>query len=144
MTQFGDNIYSGLTSLTSALSSRSGCLFTKTVPIGGVNQSNTVTLPVGAQNLHAMLQVLAQGSAATTNRVVVAAGAQTLITFASFGSALGQIMGTTTALGTYAPVASACANLSQTAETALTITASSVDAASSSQLLIMFSRSDNT
>jgi len=144
MTQFGDNIYTGENGLTSALSSKSGGVFQKTVRLSGASGTTTVTFSVATQNLQPRLYMMQQGSAATSNSVVCSAGGVTLFTYTSFGSANGLLQGPTVAgLATFTPVAPAMAALSQTSEVAASVTYTSTDAASVSQLVIQFNRSDS-
>ena len=141
MTNFADNISSGLNALTSGQSSKSPAMFTRTFRFtGGGAATQQFVLPTGVQNLDAKCFILQQGSAATTDKITVSAGGTDLITFSSMGSALGVVRQTTAALGTLTVVASACANLSTTAEVSAAITIASVDTATDYQVQLMFSR----
>ena len=141
MTSYNDNIYSGLQGLTSSQASESPVQLCRTFrfPAGGASTQQFV-LPVGVQNLDAKCYILANGSAATTDTITVSAGGTTLLTFSSMGSATGVVRQTTAALGTLVVVASACANLSATAEVSAAITIASVDTAADYQVELMFSR----
>ncbi len=141
MTTFGDNIYTGLQALTSGQASYSPARLNRTFRFTGVAASTQqFVLPTGVQNLDAKCYILANGSAATSDAITVSAGGTTLLTFSSMGSATGVVRGTTAGLGTLTTVASACANLSTTAEVSAAITIASVDAATDYQVEITFSR----
>lgn len=147
MTTYGDNIQTGQEALTSAQSSIAGCGYTRTFRFapGGANaQTQTFVLPAGVQNLDAKLFIMAQGSAATTDKITVSAGGQDYHTFTSFGSALGIVRQTTVALGTLTSIASACANLSTTAEVSAAITLATVDVAADYQVQLFFNRVRST
>lgn len=110
MTLFNDGIESGITGLSSAQSTRAGTLMSRQrIFTGGGNQTWTGFLPYNAVGVNANLYIMAQGSAATTDRIVLStsAGSTPLVTFASMGSATGLLMSTTTGLGTKTVVASA-------------------------------------
>lgn len=141
MTTFGDNIYSGLPALTSALSSQSEVRLSRSFRFtGGGAQTQTFVLPQGVQNLNAVCYIIQDGSAATSDAITVSAGGTTLITFSSMGSAGGLVEITTAALGTKTVVASACANLSATAEVSAAITLASTDTATDYQVNLVFNR----
>lgn len=140
MTGFEDNIYSGLQALTSGLASFSPVRLCRSLRFSGASGTQTFVLPTGVQNLDAKLFIGAQGSAATTNSLVVSAGGQTLFTFTSFGSATGIVRQTTTALGTLTVVTSALMNLSTTAEVTVAATYATTDQAADVQLELMFAR----
>ncbi len=144
MTRFTDNIYTGAQAITSATSSKSPVMICKThrFPVGVTSSTISGTFPIGTQNLDAKLYILAQGSAATSDKITVSAGGTNLLSFTSFGSAIGIVRQTTTSLGTYAPIASACAVVAgaASAELAYSVTLLSVDAAADYQLQLMFSR----
>jgi predicted nucleotidyltransferase len=143
MTRFSDNIYSGYQGLTSATSSKSAVGLTKTFRFtGGGAATKNFVLPVGVQNFDAKCYIMAQGSAATSDKITVSAGGVDLITFSAMGSATGVVRQTTTALGTMTVVASACANLSTTAEVSAAVTLASVDTATDYQVQISFNRAD--
>lgn len=141
MTGFADNIYSGLQALTSGTASYAPAQFCRTFRFtGGGASTQQFVLPTGVQNLDAKLFIMQQGSAATTDKITVSAGGQDYHTFTSFGSALGIVRQTTVGLGTLTSVASACANLSTTAEVSAAITIASTDTATDYQVQIFFSR----
>lgn len=139
MTSWRDNIYSGAPAVTSALSSLSPARFARTFRFGGSGTQNFV-LPTGVQNLDAKLYIIANGSAATTDSITVSAGGVNLINITSVGSATGVLRSTTTGLGVLSTIASACANLSATAEVSAAVTLLSVDQAAVYQLEITYSR----
>ncbi len=139
MTSYRDNILSGAPALTSAQSSQSPVRLSRTFRFTGNGTQNFV-FPAGVQNVDAKLYILANGSAATTDSITVSAGGTNLITITSFGSATGVLRATTVGLGTLTTIASACANLSQTAEVSAAVTLASVDQAAVYQLEIMFER----
>lgn len=145
MTTFGDNIQTGLEALTSGQSSIAGAGYTRTFRFtGGGAATQQFVLPAGVQNLDAKLFILQQGSAATTDKITVSAGGQDYHTFTSFGSALGIVRLTTVGLGTLTSVASACANLSTTAEVSAAITLASTDTATDYQVQLFFNRVRST
>lgn len=110
MTQFNDNIFSGFTAVTSALSSRSAVALTKSYNFSAVTGSQTQkgVFPPNVQNLTATLYVTQQGSANTTSKVTVSAGGIDLLTIDQFGSATGVEDFTTTSFARFTYVASAC------------------------------------
>lgn len=141
MTTYADNIYSGSQAATSALSSQSEAVFSRTFRFtGGGAQTQSFVLPVGVQNLNASCYIIQDGSAATTDTITVSAGGTTLIAFSSMGSAAGLVEITTAALGTKVVTASACANLSATAEVSADITLASTDTATDYQVQLRFNR----
>lgn len=141
MTGFADNIYSGLQALTSGLASYAPVQLCRTVRFsGGGAQTQSIVLPAGVQNLDAKCFIEVDGSAATTDSITVSAGGTTLLTFSSMGSISGVVRVTTAALGTLDTIASACANLSTTAEVTAAITLASTDTATVYQVQLMFSR----
>lgn len=145
MTTFADNIQTGLEALTSGQSSISGCNYSRSFDFTGANASTQqFVFPVGTMNLDAKLFILAQGSAATSDKITVSAAGQDFHTFTSFGSASGIVRQTTVGLGTLTSIASACANLSQTAEVSAAVTIASVDIAASYRLQLSFTRARNT
>lgn len=141
MTTYGDNICSGLLALTSGQASYAPVRLNRTFRFtGGGAATQQFVLPQGCQNLSAVCYIMANGSAATTDKITVSAGGTDLITFSSMGSATGLLGGTTVGLGTRAVVASACANLSNTAEVSAAITIASTDTATDYQVEVTFSR----
>lgn len=141
MTGFADNITSGLNAVSSALSSNSPVQLCRTFRFtGGGAVTQNFVLPTGVQNLDASCYIIQDGSAATSDSITVSAGGTNLITFSSMGSAQGFINATTAALGTKTVIASACANLSATAEVSAAITLASTDTATDYQVQLRFSR----
>lgn len=140
MTTFADNILSGDKVATSAASSFAPVILTRTFRFAGTG-TQTFTFPKNVENLDAKLFIMANGSAATTDRITVSAAGTNYLAFTSFGSAGGIVRQTTTGLGTYTPIASACASVSTTAEVTAAVTLLSVDQAAVYQLQLMFNRS---
>lgn len=141
MTSFQDNIMTGALALTSGQSSLSPVRVSRTFRFtGGGAQTQTFVLPIGTQNLDAKVYILANGSAATSDKITVSAAAVDYINITSMGSAVGVLRSTTAGLGTLATIASACANLSTTAEVSAALTLLSTDIATDYQVEIMFSR----
>lgn len=141
MTGFADNIYSGLQALTSGTASYAPVEMCRTFRFtGGGAQTQQFVLPQDVQNLNAICYIIQDGSAATSDSITVSAGGTTLITFSSMGSAGGLVEQTVAALGTKTVVASACANLSTTAEVSAAATLASTDTATDYQLVLTFSR----
>lgn len=141
MTTFADNIQSGLEALTSGQSSIASTVLNRTFRFtGGGAQTQQFVLPVGVQNLNATCYIIQDGSAATTDSITVSAGGTTLITFSSMGSSAGLIETTLAGLGTKTVVASACSNLSTTAEVSAALTLASTDVATDYQVNLTFNR----
>lgn len=113
MTRYSDNIFSGFNAITSALSSRSAVVLTKSYNFNAATGSSTMngTFPPGVQNLAAELFITQQGSANTSNKITVSAGGTNMITITSFGSAAGWANQSVTSLATFTVVASACQNI---------------------------------
>lgn len=142
MTSFADVIQTGnAIALTSGQSSLAPTLHSRTFRFtGGGAQTQTFVLPTGVQNVDAKLYIIQDGSAATSDAITVSAGGVDLINITSFGSTAGLLRNTTAALGTLSTIASACANLSTTAEVSAAATLASTDVGTDYQLVIEFSR----
>ncbi len=145
MTVFGDNIYSGNVSITSASTAASEITLTRTHRFNtGVSQTQTGTFPRGAMNLDSKLYILANASATVSDKITVSAGGVNFLVWSSFGSASGIARQTTTSLATYTPVASACAVLVSAAGDDLTYSVTSLQGTDSPgsdyQLQLTFSR----
>lgn len=141
MTTFADNIYSGLQALTSGLASYSPVYLCRTFNFtGGAAQTQNFVFPMGVQNLNATCYIIQDGSAATSDSITVSAGGTTLLSFTSMGSSSGLIETTLAGLGTKTVIASACANLSTTAEVSAAITIAPSDAAAIYQVNLFFTR----
>lgn len=147
MTTFSDGIESGVYGLTSAQATRAHVLMRRYRRfLNGGNQTWTGFLPYGATGLTATLHINSQGSATTSDRIVIStsAGSTTLWTISSMGSANG-ILGTSTVtgLGTVTPVVSACAVLGPNVEGSdipFQVILSSVDTATDYSLFLSFIR----
>ena len=145
MTTFADNLQSGLEALTSGQSSIAPVVLSRNFRFsGGGAQTQQFVFPVGTQGLNATCYIIQDGSAATTDSIVVSAGGTTLITFSSMGSAGGLIETTLAGLGTKTVVASACAGLSTTAEVSAAITLASTDTATDYLVNLTFNRLRST
>lgn len=150
MTQYSDNIYSGFNAATSAASSRSPVMLTNTFrfPVGVGSSTQTGTFPPNTNNLDAELYIIADGTAATTDRITVSAGGTTLLTFTSFGSASGVVRTTTAGLGTLTVTASACAIVAPPSgatnggEIPFAVTLANTDAVCDYQVVLRFNRAD--
>jgi hypothetical protein len=141
MTSSRDNILSGSPALTSALSSQSPTRLTRTFRFsGGGAQTQTFVFPTGAMNLNANCYIVQDGSAATTDSIVVSAAGTTLLTFSSMGSAAGLVETTLAALGTKVVIASACAVVTTTTEVTAAVTLASTDTATDYQVTLQFDR----
>lgn len=147
MTTFGDGIESGNYGLTSAQATRAHVTLRRYRRfIGGGNQTWTGFLPYGATGFTASLHINSQGSATTSDRIVISssAGSTTLWTISSIGSANGILGSQTVAgLGTVTPVVSACAVVSPNVESAdvpFQVILSSVDTATDYSLFLNFIR----
>lgn len=147
MTTFGDEISTGIFGVTSAQSTRAHTQVSRYRRFtGGGNQTWNGFFPYGATMLHSRLHINAQGSAATSDRIVIStsAGSTPLITYSSMGSATGMIGNTTiAALATVTNVVSACAVLGPNVESAdvpFQIILSSTDTATDYSLLLQFFR----
>lgn len=154
MTRYTDNIYSGAQAITSALSSKSPVQLCKTYRFtqpstgGAVAQTLTGTFPIGTQNLDAKLYIMQQGTSATVNdKITVSAAGVNLLGFTAFGSALGLVKVTTAGVGTYTPIASACAIVAgaASAELSYSVTYLPVSASKSTdiQIQLSFNRVDS-
>lgn len=147
MTTFADGVESGIYGATSATATRAHALMRRYRRFtGGGNQTWTGLLPYGATGLTASLHINSQGSATTSDRIVISssAGSTTLWTFSSIGSANG-ILGATsvTGLGAVTPIVSACATLGPNVESAdvpFQVILSSVDTATDYSLFLQFIR----
>jgi hypothetical protein len=147
MTAYGDNIYSGQIAPTSAASSTSPVVLSKTHRIaGGAASTVTGTLPQGAQNLDAKLFIMLNASATVSDKITVSAGGVDLITITQFGSAAGVLRATTTGLGVLTTTASACAIVAGAAAADLsysvTYTANTAATGADYQLVLTFNRKD--
>lgn len=146
MTRYTDAIESGTVGLTSAQSTRSHVILDRLKRFtGGGNITWTGFFPYGATQIGATLNVLQNGSAATSDRMVIStsAGATPLITFTAFGSAGGRFSNTTVGLGTVAIVASAAWQVGPVVEGAdvpFQVILSSVDSATDYGLSVTFRR----
>lgn len=141
MTGYADNIYSGLQALTSGQASYAPVRLSRTFRFtGGGTTNQSFVFPQSVQNLTAVVYIEANGSAATSDSITVSAGGTNLISFASMGSATGLLAATTTSLGTRTIVASACANLSTTAEVSADVKLNSTDTATIYQVELTFTR----
>lgn len=147
MTLYADGIESGILGLTSAQATRSHTTLRRYRRFtGGGNQTWTGFFPYGSTGFTSTLHICSQGSATTSDRIVIStsAGSTTLWTISSFGSANG-ILGTATvaSLGTVTPIVSACAVLGPNTEGAdipFQVILSSVDTATDYQLFMNFIR----
>ena len=147
MSRVSDNLFSGRELATSAASSVAPVVLTKTYRIlGGANRTVTGVFPSGTQNLDAKVLIIQDGSAATSDTLTIStsAGATTLGTVTSFGSAGGFIGGnSTTSVGTLTMIASACANIGPSTldvEVPFQLLLSSTDAACDYQVQLIFNR----
>ena len=144
MTNWADNIYSGAAATTSALSSLSQVRLCRTFRFsGGGASTQSFVLPTGSQNLNANCYIVVDGSAATTDSIVVSAAGTTLLTFSSMGSAGGLVETTVAALGTKDVIASACAVVTTTTEVTAALTLASTDTATVYQVSLWFDRIRN-
>lgn len=147
MTTFGDNIYTGNIAVTSGSSSLSPAVFTKVHRIAGgtaVNQSGT--FPQGTQNLDAKLYIMLNASATVSDKITVSAGGVDFITISQFGSTAGILRQTTTGLGVFTLVPSACGLVAgaATGELSYNVTYPANTAATGAdyQLVLTFNRVD--
>lgn len=147
MTRYADGIESGNQAIVSSLASRAAVGLTRTHRFtGGGNQTWTGVFPSNLAGFNSNLYIIANGSTATSDRIVVTASGtqQTLVTFAAMGSATGYLTGTTTGLGTKTIVASACWELNKVGldevEVPFTVILSSVDTATDYGLELFFRR----
>lgn len=147
MTRFNDTIESGNGYLTESLSSRASVALTRARRFsGGGNQTWTGFFPSNTQCVDVDLYILANGSAATSDRftLTTSAGATTLATITGVGSAQGFLTHTQAGLGTVSVVASACYQVGPTdyneVEVPFQVILSSLDTATDYGLLITFRR----
>jgi len=137
-----------LAETTETLSTRASCsLVRQRVFTGGGNQTWSGFLPYDAVGVNSVVYIMSQGSAATSDRIVIStsAGTTPLITFSSMGSATGILAATAAGLGTRTVVASACfrpapATNPEGAEIPFQVILSSVDTATEYGLLLNFRR----
>lgn len=149
MTVFGDNIYSGSIGLTSAASSISPVVLSRTHRIAGggaVNQ--TGTFPKGTSNLDAKLYIMLNASATVSDKITVSAGGTDFITITQFGSAAGVLRQTTTGLGVLTTTASACAVIANASASDITYNvaypANTAATGADYQLVLTFNRVSDT
>lgn len=155
MTRFTDSLESGYVGITSAASNRSGAIMARRKRFtGGGNITWTGQFPAGVEAVTATLHILANGSAATSDRLTLIASAggggglaatTTLVTFSSFGSAVGRASATTAGLATVAVNVSGSWQVGSysgdpNAFTPFTAILSSVDTATDYGLSITFRR----
>lgn len=140
MTSWRDNIYSGAPALTSALSSLAPVELHRTFRFNGGSSTQSLVLPTFVENLDVKVFILANGSAATTDKITVSAAGTNLITFASMGSANGILRQTTVGLGTVTPVVSAMVTPTTTTEVTAAVTLLTTDIAAQYQVDISFNR----
>lgn len=149
MTTFGDNILSGSIAVTSALSSISPVVLSKTHRIaGGTASTVTGVFPQGTCNLDAKLYIMLNASATVSDKITVSAGGVDFITITQFGSTAGVLRQTTTSLGVLTTTASACAVLAGAASSELsysvTYPANTAATGADYQLVLTFNRVDTT
>lgn len=153
MTRYSDNIYSGFVGVTSALSSRSAVLLTKTFNFSSTVGSTTLTgvFPPNTQNLAARIYITQNGSATSSNKITVSAGGTNLLTVDQFGSAGGYANTTTAGIARFTVIGSACATVSPPATNqtnggeipfSVTFVKSSADKTGACQLSLLFNRAD--
>lgn len=145
MTRYSDNIYSGFQAITSAASSRSPVVLTRTHRFtGGTSGTQTGTFPPGTMNLDSKLFILLNASSTVSDKITVSAAGTNLLTWTSFGSAAGIARQTVAGLATYTPIASACAVVAGAASADLTysvtLLAGTDSTGSDYQIQLMFSR----
>lgn len=128
MTRCSDNLESGDYGFTGATDTVGQVELTKTFRATGATSFSTL-LPAGTRNITSTLFIISNDTAATTGTCIVSAGTSTLITYSAFGSSQGVLTQQTVAgLGTVAIRASACANLSATSDTLVTVSMSAANA----------------
>lgn len=156
MTRYSDPIFSGYEGLTSALSSRSTVVLTRSHDFAGAGNGTAVTrtgvFPPGVQNIAAQLYVTQQGSATVSDKITVSAGGTNLITIDQFGSSQGYAAGNTvTGFARITYVASACAIPPVPASTnnggeipySVTFLPVSADKTSTCRIVLSFNRKDD-
>lgn len=149
MTLYTDNIYTGSIAITSALSSKSGALFSRTHRFaGGAGGTQTGVFPAGTENLDVKVYIRAQTvSAATATRFTVSAGGTNLIAVTGIGSALGVLRNTQAGLGAITNTASATAVLAGAAASELsysvTMVAASGDTTGDFSIQLLFNRNND-
>ncbi len=147
MTRYSDNIYSGQQAVTSALSSKSAVVLTKTHRFLSTSVTQTGTFPIGTSNLDAKVWINSStASAATAARMTVSAGGTNFIAITGIGSALGVLRATTAGLGVITNTASATTVLTGAASSelsyAVTYVKASGDTTGDFTLQLTFSRAD--
>jgi len=149
MTTFGDNILSGNIGVTSAASSVSPVLLTKTHRIaGGAGSTVTGFFPKGTMALDASLYIMLNASATVSDKITVSAGGVDFITISQFGSTSGLLRDTTAGLGILTVTASACAIVAGAAagdlQYSVTYPANTAATGADYLLQLTFSRKDAT
>lgn len=111
MTNYADNILSGVTATTTSQSSMSPVQLSRMFQFNATvgNSTQSAVFPSNTKNLTAEIFITQQGSANTSNKVTVSAGGVTLLTIDQFGSATGYANDTKAAVARFTLVASACA-----------------------------------
>lgn len=149
MTTFGDNIYTGLAAVTSALSSKSGAMFHRYHRFAaGAGGTQTGVFPQGARNLDTKVWIRGQSvSAATAARFTVSAGGTNLIAVTGIGSATGVLRNTQAGLGTVTNTASAtnvlAGAVSGELSYSVTMVAASGDTTGDYDIQLMFARDND-
>ena len=141
MTIFGDNLQVGNQAAVSAAASYAPVVLRRHVDITGTGTTKQFLLPENAENVDAVCYIIANGSAATSDSIVVSAGGSTLLTFSSMGSAQGLVKSTQAGLGTVVVMASACDSVTTTTEVTANVTLTSVDAAASYRVCVTYNKS---
>lgn len=138
MTIFGDNLEVGNQAAVSAAASHAPVRLTRHVDITGATATKQFLLPKYSENFDAMCYIISDGSAATTDSIVVSAGGTTLLTFSSMGSAQGLVKSTQAGLGTLTVLCSACDSVTTTSEVTANVTLASTDADASYRVVCTF------
>ncbi len=139
-TVFGEGLEVGNLAAVSAGASNAPVVLTRMVDITGNTTTEQFLLPTNVQNFDAKCYIVADGSAATTDTIVVSAGGTTLLTFSSMGSVQGLVKTTQAGLGTVTVVASACDVVTTTAEVTANVTLTSTDAAAAYRVVCIFEK----
>lgn len=140
MTLFSDGLEVGNLAAVSAGASNTAVLLGRHVDITGNGTTEQFLLPAGVQNFYASCYIVNNGSAATSDSIVVSAGGTTLVTFSSMGSANALLDNTIAGKGTVTYVASACDVVTTTAEVTANVTLTSVDTAALYRIVAYFQK----
>jgi hypothetical protein len=109
MTNFADNILSGVNAVVTAQASLCPVQLSRHYAFNGASSTQNGVFPSNTKNLTAEIFITNAGSATTHNAITVSAGGVTLLTIDQFGSAVGYANDSKAGVARFTLVASACA-----------------------------------